>query len=72
MPRRDPSGAILDMRDHAREAVALIGNCSRKDLDANRVLALALRKLVEIIGEAAYRVPKEFKMTTRKLHGGKL
>lgn len=60
MARRDPIGPIIDMRNHAQEAVALIGNCSREDLDANRVLTLALRKLVEIIGEAAYRVPKEF------------
>ncbi|MCY4611107.1 MAG: DUF86 domain-containing protein [Gammaproteobacteria bacterium] len=60
MARRDPIGPIIDMRDHAREAVALIGSCSREDLDANRVLVLALRKLVERIGEAAYRVPKKF------------
>ena len=48
------------MRDHAYEAIALVKNCSREDLGDNRVLTLALRKLVEIIGEAAYRVPKEY------------
>lgn len=60
MARRDPIESIIDMRDHAQEAIALIGNCSREDLKDNRVLALALRKLVEVIGEAAYRVPEEF------------
>lgn len=60
MAHRDPVESIIDMRDHAREAIALIGDCSREDLKDNRVLELALRKLLEIIGEAAYRVPEKF------------
>lgn len=44
------------MRDHASEAVAIAGAHSRNDLDADRLLALGLTKIVEIIGEAANRV----------------
>jgi uncharacterized protein with HEPN domain len=44
------------MRDHAQEALALAAGRSAQDLDADRTFALALTKLVEIIGEAAGRV----------------
>jgi len=44
------------MLTHAREAAALLRNADREELAANRVLQLALTRLVEIIGEAANRV----------------
>lgn len=47
------------MRDHAQEVVALMADHSRDDLDSDRVLALAVVRLLEIIGEAASRVPIE-------------
>jgi uncharacterized protein with HEPN domain len=47
------------MLDHAQEAVALVKGRSRSDLDSDRLLALALVRLLEIIGEAAGRVPAE-------------
>ena len=47
------------MRDHANEAVALVRGRSRSDLDSDRLLALALVRLLEIIGEAAGRVPTD-------------
>jgi uncharacterized protein with HEPN domain len=47
------------MLDHAREAVALAEGKTRQDLDDNRLLELALVRLLEIVGEAASRVPKE-------------
>ena len=34
---------------------------SRADLDLNRQLNLALVRLMEVIGEAATRVPEEFR-----------
>jgi uncharacterized protein with HEPN domain len=46
------------MFDHAREAVALIQNRSRSDLDTDRMLSLALVRLAEIVGEAAARVSR--------------
>ena len=45
------------MARHAREALALAGSRSRRDLDADRMFELALTRLLEIIGEAASRVP---------------
>jgi len=47
------------MLDHAREAVALADGKVRSDLDSDRLLNLALVRLLEIIGEAASRVPKQ-------------
>ncbi len=47
------------MLDHAREAVTLIEGKSRGDLDTDRLLNLALVRLLEIIGEAANRIPNE-------------
>ena len=59
MPRHEPRIPLRHMLDHAREAYALIQNKSREDLDADRLLNLALVRLLEIIGEAASRVSPE-------------
>jgi uncharacterized protein with HEPN domain len=59
MSRRDPVISLRQMLDHAQEAVALVKGRSRSDLDSDRLLALALVRLLEIIGEAAGRVPAE-------------
>jgi uncharacterized protein with HEPN domain len=47
------------MLDHALEAVAMVEGKTRVDLDKDRQLNLALVRLLEIIGEAATRIPKE-------------
>ena len=47
------------MLDHALEAVAMTKGKKRADLDKDRQLNLALVRLLEIIGEAASRIPKE-------------
>jgi uncharacterized protein with HEPN domain len=44
------------MMDSAMEAVELIQGKSRADLDTNRVVSLALVRLLEIVGEAANKV----------------
>ena len=59
MSRHDPSVSLRHMRDHALELVALLHGRSRGDLDSDRMLALAVVRLLEIIGEAATRVPVE-------------
>jgi uncharacterized protein with HEPN domain len=59
MSRRDDSVPMRHMLDHAREAVAIVRQRSRAELDSDRMLQLALRQLVEIVGEAANRVSKE-------------
>ena len=47
------------MLDAAREAVAFAAGRSRKDLEADRMLVLAIVKCVEMIGEAAARVSEK-------------
>ncbi len=47
------------MLDHAREAVEMARGRKRADLDRDRQFNLALVRLLEIIGEAAKRVPEE-------------
>ena len=57
MPRRTSYLPLRHMLDHAREAVALAQGKTRADLDSDRLLELALVRLLEIVGEAASRVP---------------
>ena len=45
------------MLAYAREAVDLMRNRERPDLDNDRALGLAILRCVEIVGEAAGRVP---------------
>src|SRR2546426_11746013 len=59
MSRRDPAVSLRQMRDHAHEVVELVRGRSRSDLDSDRLPALALVRLLEIIGEAAGRVPAD-------------
>ena len=59
MSRHDPSVSLRQMRDHAHEVAALVHGRTRGDLDSDRLLALAVVRLLEIIGEAAARVPVE-------------
>ncbi|MBI3962533.1 MAG: DUF86 domain-containing protein [Deinococcus sp.] len=47
------------MRDYAQEAVELVRGKHRSDLDKERLLQLALVRLIEIVGEAAGRVSQE-------------
>jgi uncharacterized protein with HEPN domain len=49
------------MLDAAKEAVKFAAGKSRKDLDNERMLTLAITKAIEIIGEAAYRVTEPCK-----------
>jgi uncharacterized protein with HEPN domain len=56
MSKYDDQVGLRDMLSHAQEAVDLLKSLSEEDLRDNRVLQLALTRLVEIIGEAANRV----------------
>jgi len=47
--------------DHAREALQLLESKARADLDRDRLLSLGVVRLLEIIGEAAGRVPEEMR-----------
>lgn len=55
------------MRDAAREAIGFISAKQRSDLDNDRVLALALVKTIEIIGEAASKVSQPMRDATESI-----
>jgi uncharacterized protein with HEPN domain len=59
MTRHDPRVSLQQMLDHAGEAVDLVRDRVRSDLDSDRLLNLALVRLLEIVGEAANRIPRE-------------
>ena len=58
MPERCEVVPLLHMLDHTREAMALAQGRARVDLDSDRILELALVRLLEVVGEAANRVPR--------------
>lgn len=47
---------LRDMLDHARRAVSTIADKKRADLDTDFVLAAALERFIEVVGEAANKV----------------
>ena len=57
MSRDNPQVSLHHMLAYAREAVELMANRKRADLDTDRSLGLAIIRCVEIVGEAAGRVP---------------
>jgi uncharacterized protein with HEPN domain len=59
MSRHSASVTLRQMLDHAREAIALTRDHERADLDTDRLLGLGVVRLLEIIGEAAARIPRE-------------
>ena len=58
MTRHDPAVRLRHMLDRAREAREMARGRTRADLDTDRQLNLSLVRLLEIIGEAAARVPQ--------------
>jgi uncharacterized protein with HEPN domain len=56
MSMHDDKVCLKDMLCHASEAVELLGNMNKEALGLDRVMQLALTRLVEIVGEAANRV----------------
>ena len=55
---------LRHMLDYAREAVALAEGRARADLDRDRLLELALVRLLEIVGEAASRYSRKIVLST--------
>lgn len=61
MPPRKTLTRVHHMLDHSREASAMAGDRSRDELHSDRMLNLALVRLLEIVGEAAARIPEDFR-----------
>lgn len=57
MPSHDTNVRLRHMLDAAREATQMAQSKKRADLDAERPLNLSLVRLLEVVGEAASRVP---------------
>lgn len=59
MSKHDDNVSMRHMLNHAREAIEIAQGRTRSDLDVDRMMQLALTRLVEIVGEAATRVSRE-------------
>ena len=59
MPKREEIVPLRHMLGHAQEAVAMIAGKELTDLSSNRMLELALTRLLEIVGESAARVSQD-------------
>lgn len=62
MTQHNVNVSLAHMRDCTREAIEMVAGYTQKDLYDNRMLSLALTRLMEIIGEAASRVPSDFRL----------
>jgi len=58
MSKHDDMVRLRHMLEHAREAVVLMQDKNRSNLESSRLHTLALIRLIEIVGEAANRVSK--------------
>ena len=61
MRRRDVSDALADMARCVATAVRLVGTMTLDELQADERTSLALERAIEILGEAAARVPKDWR-----------
>ena len=61
MPRHDPQVRLQHMLEYAREAIGLMGDKKRADLDTDRALGLATLRCLEIVGEAASHIPESLR-----------
>ena len=61
MSKHDPEISLSQILAYAREAVEISSGKTRQDLDRDRLLNLALTRLLEILGEAANRVPEDIR-----------
>ncbi len=63
MSRNDDVIPLRHMLDAASKALQLTESCEREDLDKDEKLALALVRLLEILGEAAKSVSEQYRQT---------
>ena len=59
--RKDDIVRLRHMLEAAKEAISFAENKTRRDLHSDRMLALSIIKSIEIIGEAASTVTKDFR-----------
>ena len=54
--KNDDLTRLKHVRDAARQALEFVSNSQREDLNNNKMLSLALVRLIEIMGEAARHI----------------
>lgn len=57
--KRDPAACLADMLDYARDAQAFVAGMDAEAFAADRKTQYAVLRALEVIGEAAKRVPPE-------------
>ena len=72
MPDRDSQVRLYHMRDYANKIGTLVAGKNKEDLEEDEVLCLALTRLIELIGEAANKYPKELQKIILKFRGPRL
>ena len=68
MSKIDDSTRLYHMLDASREAILFVQEKSRDDLESDRLLSLALVRLLEIICEAASKVSPEKKANLPQIY----
>lgn len=58
----DDRALLRDMREYARKAVAATAGRTRLDLETDEILAAALERFIEVIGEAAAKVSTDMRV----------
>ena len=61
MTRRNPMVYVHQMQDHAKTARDISRDYSRSDLDTNRMLNLAIQKVIQLVSTSASRVPDDLR-----------
>ena len=69
MTQRDDKVSLRHMLDHAQEVLKMTRGKQRQDLKQDRMLELALVRLIEIICEAAGRVSPKVRRNIPRFHG---
>jgi uncharacterized protein with HEPN domain len=67
MSRHDDHVSVRQMLENARKATTFMQGKSRRDLDDDEMLSLAIVRLLEVLGEAARRVSIEYRDRTSQI-----
>lgn len=65
--KRDPVACLADMLDYARDAQAFVAGMNAEAFEADRKTQYAVLRALEVIGEAAKRVPPEVQDRTPEI-----
>lgn len=72
MSERDPALTLGQILDFADEIASLLAARTRKDLDSTREFRRALERCVELIGEAASRLPENWRASHLEIPWGQI